>query len=101
MIPIDPQKAFDTIKHKLLLAKLKAISFCDNTVNWFHSYLTDRAFLLNIENKYSSISKISCDAPQGPILGPCFYVNDIKQAVSSGSYLINITCHRDRNKLEQ
>ena len=86
MIIIDLQKAFDTIDHNILLEKLKAIGFCDDTVNWFHSYLTDRAFLVSIENKYSSISKISCGVPQGSILGPLLfliYVNDMKQAVSS------------------
>ena len=60
MILIDLQKAFDTIDHNILLEKLKAIGFCDDTGNWFHSYLTDRAFLVSIENKYSSISTISC-----------------------------------------
>ena len=38
MILIDLQKAFDTIDHNILLEKLKAIGFCDDTVNWFHSY---------------------------------------------------------------
>ena len=86
MILIDLQKAFDTIDHNILLEKLKAIGFCDDTVNWFHSYLTNRAFLVSIENKYSSISKISCGVPQGSILGPLLflmYVNDMKQATSS------------------
>ena len=86
MIVIDLQKAFDMIDHNILLEKLKAIGFCDDTVNWFHSYLTDRAFLVSIENKYSSILKIFCGVPQGSILGPLLfliYVNDMKQAVSS------------------
>ena len=86
MILIDLQKAFDTIEHNILLEKLKAIGFFDDTVNWFHSYLTDRAFLISIENKYSSITKIFCGVPQGSILGPLLfliYVNDMKQAVSS------------------
>ena len=63
MILIDLQKAFDTIDHNILLEKLKAIGFCDDTVNWFHSYLTDRAVLVSIENKYSNISKISWGVP--------------------------------------
>ena len=86
MILINLQKAFDIIDHNIQLEKLKAIGFYDDTVNWFHSYLADRAFLVSIENKYSSISKTSCGVPQGSILGLSpflIYVNDIKQAVSS------------------
>ena len=45
MILIDLQKAFDKIDHIILLKKLKAIGYCDDTANWFHSYLTDWAFL--------------------------------------------------------
>ena len=74
MILIDLQKRFDTIDHNavydtvscfhnILLEKLKAISFCDDTLSWLHSDLTDRAFLISIENKYSSFSKISCGVP--------------------------------------
>ena len=73
MILIDLQKAFDTINHNILLEKLKIIGFGDDTVNWFHSYLTDRAFLVSTERKYSSISKISCGVPQGSIVGPLLF----------------------------
>ena len=87
MILIHLQKVFDTIDHNILLEKLKAIGFYDDTENWFHSYLADRAFLVSMENKYSSISNISCRVPQGSrILGPLIflvYVNDMKQAVYS------------------
>ena len=86
MILIDLQKAFDTIDNNILLEKLKAIGCCDDAVDWFHSYLTDQAFLVSIEKKYSSILKISCGVPQGSIFVPLFfliYVNDKKQAASS------------------
>ena len=90
MILTDLQKGFDTIDHNILLEKLKRIDFCDNTVNYFHSYLTDGAFLVSIENKNSYISKISCGVPRGSVLGLLLftiYVNDIKQAVPTGLLL--------------
>ena len=69
MVLIDLQKAFDMIDHNILLEKLRVIGFCDDTVNWFHSYLTNQVFLVSIENKYASISKLLCGMPQGSILG--------------------------------
>ena len=109
VILIDLQKAFDTIDHNILLEKLKAIGFCDDTVNWFLSYLTDRTFLVSIENKYSSISKISCNVPQGSIRGPLLFlicVNDMQQAVSSdlllyADYSCLIFQHKHVTELEK
>ena len=72
-ILIDFQKTFDTIKHNILLEKLQVTGFCDDTVTWFHSYLTDRAFLVSTENKHSSTSKISGDVSQGSILDPLYF----------------------------
>ena len=82
----DLQKAFDTIDRNILLEKLKTIRFCNDTVNWFHSYFPYRAFLVSIESKYSSIWKVSYGVPQGSLLGSLLfliYVNDMKQVVSS------------------
>ena len=80
MILIDLRKAFDTIDHEILLQKLKAIKFSESTIKWFKSYLSERIFLVNIENK------LSCEVPQGSILGPLLfliYVNDMQQAATS------------------
>ena len=86
MILIDLQKAFDTINHEILLGKLHAIGFSKKTLAWFKLYLSDRAFKVNINNHFSDLSKINCDAPQGSILGPLLfllYVNDMLEAVHS------------------
>ena len=58
MILLDLQKAFDTIDHEILLQKLKAIKFSESTIKWFKSYLSERIFLVNIENKLSDFGKI-------------------------------------------
>ena len=89
MILIDLQKAFDTINHEILLGKLHAIGFSEKTVAWFKSYLSDRAFKVNINNN-SDLSKINCGVPQGSILGPLLfllYVNVMPQAVHSDLFL--------------
>ena len=90
MILIDLQKTFDTVNHEILLAKWHAIGFSENSVAWFKSHLSYRAFKVNINNHFSDLSKISCGVPQGSILGPLLfllYVNDMPQVVHSDLFL--------------
>ena len=90
MILIDLQKAFDTINHEILLGKLHAIGFSEKTVAWFKSYLSDRAFKINVNNHFSDLSKINSGVPQGSILDPLLfllYVNDMPQVVHSDLFL--------------
>ena len=84
MILADLQKAFDTINQKVLLQKLKAIRFSEEIVQWFRSYLRNRIFLVETENKLSDFGKISCGVPQCSILEPLLvliYVNDMPRTV--------------------
>ena len=90
MIIADLQKSFDTINQEVLLQNLKAIRFLEQIIQWFRSYLCDRIFLVETENKLSDFGKISFGVPQGSILWPLLfliYVNDMPQAVESNLLL--------------
>ena len=108
-ILIDLQKAFDTINHEILLKKLEAIGFPDKCIRWFRPYLYERIFFTEIENRLSDFRKVSCDVPQGSILGPLLfliYVNDMPQAVKLNQFLYaDDSCltyqHRDLNEIEK
>ena len=109
MIPIDLQKAFDTINHNILLRKMSTLRFSDRSINWFQSYLSNRSFRVNVQGKYSCIAKIDCGVPQGSILGPLLfllYVNDMKQAVDCDLFLYaDDSClvyqHKDVKEIER
>ena len=57
MILIDLQKAFDTIDHEILLQKLNVVTFSGSTIKWFKSYLSEKMFLTNIENKLLTLDR--------------------------------------------
>ena len=84
MILIDLQKAFDTIDHEIFFSKMSHLGFSQATISWYKSYLTNRTFLVNVENELSSPGDLSCGVPQGSILGPLIfllYVNDMSNSV--------------------
>ena len=84
MVIVDQQKVFDTVNHKILLDKLRAMGECQNAVQWFKSSLSDREQLVNIADTSSEFRTVSCGVPQGSILRSLLflkYVNDMKAAV--------------------
>ena len=109
MILIDLQKAFDTIDHNILLQKLRSLNFTDSTVNWFHSYLSNRTFCVAVGQVNSDHAGLNCGIPQGSILGPLLfliYVNDMEQAVTCELLLYaDDSClpfqHKDVSEIER
>ena len=84
MVVLDLQKAFDTVNHKILFKKLKALGLNQIAINWFVSYLRDREQIVDIAGTYSQACNIACGVPQGSILGPLLfliYVNDMNASV--------------------
>ena len=60
------------------------LGFSKATISWYESYLTNRTFLVNVENYFSSSGDLSCGVPQGSILDPIIFllnVNDMSNSV--------------------
>ena len=85
MILVDLQKAFDTLDHGVLLEKMKYFGFRASVIKWFESYLSNRKFLVCIDNVFSEAGTLKYGVPQGSILGLLLfllYVNDLPQSLS-------------------
>ena len=67
---MDLSKAFDTLNHDLLIAKLHAYGFSKKALILIKSYLSNRWQRTKINNSYSSWTELLLGVPQGSILGP-------------------------------
>ena len=76
-VQIDCRKAFDTIKHDILLTKIEKLGLPQK---WFESYLSNRKMFVNIGNENSAETEINIGVPQGSVLGSCLfsiYINEM------------------------
>ena len=77
---MDLSKAFDCLLHELLIAKLEAYGFNENTIKLVYSYLTNRKQSLKIKGSLSTLKRILSGVPLGSILGPILFnifINDL------------------------
>ena len=71
---LDLSKAFDTVCHILLLAKLPYYSFHDQTIKLFESYLTNRSLRVRVNDSLSLKKPLDVGVPQGSVLGPLLFI---------------------------
>ena len=73
-------KAFDTLNHRLFLAKLKAYGLKPTALKQIENYLTGRFQRTKVSNSYSSWSEITAGVSRGSVLATLalnIFLNDL------------------------
>ena len=88
---IDLSKAFDSLRHDILLDKLTYYGVTHPAKKLIESYLSNRKQFVQVGNIKSTMKQVSTGVPQGSIVGPLLFnicINDIVKASSKFAFIL-------------
>ena len=83
IISYDYSKAFDMLRHDLILKRLTECKLPSKFIRWVTNYLSDRSQYVKVGIHCSFPVHVTSGIPQGSVLGPYLY------AVTTSSFKIN------------
>ena len=85
---LDFRKAFDMVRHDILLKKLSSYYLSIASITFTQSYLQGRLQCVIVNGTYSQETSIKSGVPQGSMLGPllfCIFINDVHMRLTRPS----------------
>ena len=82
-IYMDFAKAFDSVPHRRLIAKLQSYGIEGKVLNFISAFLSKRTQVVKVNGKESAVGHVLSGIPQGSVLGPILfviYINDILES---------------------
>ena len=76
LLLLDLSAAFDTVDHALLLQRLETrFGIKGQALKWVMSYFENRKQIVTIDGENSKETVLTCNVPQGSVLGPKFFLD--------------------------
>ena len=101
LVLLDLSAAFDTVKHDILLQRLKSkFGVAGMALHWLTSYLVDRTQRVSVKGALSSSFPLRQGVPQGSCLGPVLfsiYTSKLFDIVKR--HLPEVHCYADDTQL--